>query len=215
MASRIIENSAQLKIFWANGTRQWQNVYGMLGSPTMVPNITQALVDALFTAIKARAETTTILGMMPTTTQLVACSVRDLRNEAMAEIKSAGTPAAGTGTGDLLPLNNAVCVTIRTAKAGKSFRGRSYIAGWNEAQNDGTGRMNQTTADAAKGFITGIGQAFGAPFQAQLAVLSFARDAETIPAKVITGKSSFSNGVTLLESRNLKWESQRRRTGRT
>lgn len=214
MADRVITNAAQMKVFWANGTRSWINVVGILGAPGLPLQITQANVDAMFTALKANSLTTTFMGLCPTTTSLTKISVRDLRSANFNELTSTGTALAGTGTGDVLPLNLACCITLRTQLAGKSFRGRVYVSGMNELQNDATGRIVPAAATAAQGLVAAYSQCMSV-ITGGTAVLSFARDAKTIPAKTIAAKSGFANAVTATESRNLKWESQRRRTGRT
>ena len=88
-----------------------------------------------------------------------------------------------------------------------------YLAGWDELQNDTSGRTSAAANTAAQAFIQAAVVAFTARGMG-LAVLSFARDPKTIPAKTILGKAGFGNTVTGLNVRNTKWESQRRRTGR-
>lgn len=212
MASRVINNCGQMVLRWAAGTRSWNNVYGMIGQPTL-PVFTQTLANTLDTAIKGQVAASGLAPLLGPTVQLVSVSIRSLTAPNQAEFVGAGAPASGTGTGDLLPLNTAACVTLRTALAGKSFRGRSYIAGFTESQNDATGRIVAAANTAAVAFVQGIVSTLSANGMG-MAVLSFERDPVTIPAKDIPGKAGFGNTVTALIARNTKWESQRRRTGR-
>lgn len=208
----VIANCVVVKLNWAQGTRTWLNVLGGQGAAPVT--VTQALADTLFSAIKARAETVTLMGVLSTGTTLAGLKIRSINAANLVEFTAAGTALTGTGAGDPLPLSAAQVLTFRTAFAGRSFRGRIYFSGFTEGQNDTTGRIAQAASDAAVGFMTGVAAVFVAN-GFQLAVLSRPVAARTIPARTIAAKSGFANNVTLTQSRNLKWESQRRRTGKT
>lgn len=213
MAALVIANSAYIKLLWSGPSRNWLNVIGAQGNPTL-PAINQAFADSLFAAIKANANVQALFPLLPTTVSLTGIAIRDISVANRAEFTSTGAALAGSGTGDPLPLNTAACVTLRTAGAGKSFRGRAYISGFNEAQNDATGRIAAAANTAASNFLAGMNAALVANSLA-MAVLSRPRDAKTIPAKTIQAHTGFSTPVTAFVVRNTKWESQRRRTGRT
>ena len=189
------------------------NVLGLVGNPGL-PTINQAFVDSLFAAVKADAATTSLLALMPGTITFTGLSVRDISQANRAEFNSTGAAVAGTGTGDPLPLSNACCVTIRTAGAGKSFRGRVYITGFNESQNDATGRQAAAVNTACQAFIQAV-DFHTTVVGAIIGVLSPPRDAVTIPAVNRAAKPGFVTARTAFETRNTKWESQRRRTGRS
>jgi hypothetical protein len=140
--------------------------------------------------------------------------VRDLRTANLPEFESSPQDVPGTGTGDVLPLNVAACLTLRTALAGKSFRGRQYFSGFTEAQNDAAGRVAPAVNTAIKNLFDNFGNAMVAHGWTP-AVLSRPADAVTIPAKTTPARVGQGNPITASIARNLKWESQRRRTGRT
>lgn len=209
---RIIANCGQLTLNWSGPSRTWRNVYGVIGNPTL-PVFDQTLANALFTGISSVFGTSGLGPLLSDLAILESITIRDLHVANSAPITSTGTPVGGGGTGDMLPLNTAAVVTLRTAFAGKSFRGRSYITGFTEAVNDVNGRISTAANTAAVAFVQGIvGQL--TLHGMGMAVLSFPRDAKTIPAKTRPAFAGMGNTVTGLQARTTKWNSQRRRTGR-
>lgn len=213
MAALVIPNAVMLKLNWSAGTRSWQNVLGLIKLGGNAP-IDQALADSLFASAVTAFTNSGLAATMSPNVNLVSVSVRDISTANFAEFTSVGTAQPGTGTDDMLPLNVAAVATLRTASAGKSFRGRVYFSGFTEAENDALGRTSTTVNQNVVGFLNQLNAATTAASLA-LAVLSRPRDAVTIPAKVISAKAGFPTRVTAVETRNTKWESQRRRTGRT
>lgn len=211
--SRVISNACQLKLNWSGPTRTWANVFGGLGNPTL-PVINQALANTLMTAISASFTSSGLAPLIGTTVSLQSVSIRSLNAANQPEFVSNVAPVSGGATGDLLPLSVAACVTVRTTLSGKSFRGRMYITGFNEAQNDATGRILTAANTAAQTFVNGISVNLAAS-GISFAVLSFARDQVVIPQKTIPAKAGFATAASSFQVRNTKWESQRRRTGRT
>lgn len=123
-------------------------------------------------------------------------TLRDIREAALPEY-SATCTATGSDATDPLPLMTSLVVTLRTAKAGRRYRGRVYLPGWSEAANDATGRPIQSVADAAEAFITDLGTVVQGAGNWNLAVCSLANNA--------------SLAVTTVEVRDLIWDTQRRR----
>lgn len=56
-------------------------------------------------------------------------------------------PVDGSQTGEALPGQNAIVVTFRTAKTGRSYRGRNYICGITEGQSSGNSMTSGAFAD--------------------------------------------------------------------
>jgi hypothetical protein len=213
MAVQAVSNSAVLRLRWSGTTRAWNNILGLIYTTGGTPTFDQATVDAIYTAIRGASSTTALMALMAGTTVLEGIGLRNFSIPNQTEFLSSGAPLAGAGVGDQLPLSNAACVTLRTALSGKSFRGRVYISGWTEAENDANGRILASANTAAAAFISGIGGVL-APHFLGLAVLSRPRDAVTIPVKTRPANAGHVTILTLAEARNTKWESQRRRTGR-
>lgn len=62
---------------------------------------------------------------------------------------------AGTNVGGVVPLNSAIVVSHRTAKRGRSYRGRTYISGWPVTQLQTANTLVGSTATAfANGFAS-------------------------------------------------------------
>jgi hypothetical protein len=212
MAQLVIPNAALITLNWSGETRTWKNVIGAVGTGAL-PVIDQTLANNLFTGISTAAGFVNLLALLANTVVFESLTIRDIHAPNLPEFTSAGTPVSGGGTDDCLPLNVAAVVTIRTALAGKSFRGRNYFSGFSEAQNDATGRQLPAVNTAIVGAMTSINSIL-AGHSMTVAVLSRPSDAVTIPAKTTPARVGQGTAVSAFVARNTKWESQRRRTGR-
>lgn len=196
-------------------------VYGALvtGNPTF----DQAFANTLGAALKSNF-LTNLASHMNSGSGLIRVSVRDIRQANLTEFFDTNPSQVGTGVGDSLPPQTAICITLRTAKSGKSFRGRSYIPGWLEADNAATGQQATTATSAALAYMTGIQTAFSNN-GLNLAVLSRPADRQTLTRTTFhsdgtqeteilsetKAKTGSIERVTALESRTAGWETQRRR----
>jgi len=72
-------------------------------------------------------------------TRLVGVSVRDLsaQNGLVFDYTGQPLPTFGGAAGPPSPSSVAIVVSLRTNRAGRSFRGRLYLAGFSETQTDG------------------------------------------------------------------------------
>lgn len=208
----VVPNSALLTLRWSSTTRPWMNVIGVLGSGALPP-ITQALVDAVHTGITTSAGFISLLAQLADTVVYESTALRSIALANQPEFVSAGAPVGGASATEMLPLNVAACVTIRTAFAGKSFRGRTYFSGFSEAANDATGRQNAAVNTAIFNAMTSINSIL-ATNGMTIAVVSRNAEARTIPAKTFPARPGVATPVQSFQARNTKWESQRRRTGR-
>jgi len=208
MAPLVIAGAAQLNLHWVNQGLPFNNVLGVSAPPGVV--IDQTLAETVGAAIKTAYNSSTLNTHMGTSTGLQSVGLRDLRTAGQPEYLDSGTVQAGNGLTDTLPPQTALVVSVRTARAGASFRGRIYLGGFVEGDNGPTGLVLQAAADAAVGFIDGVGAALNASGMA-LAVLSYPREAKTIPEKIIPAKTGFVTPSTVVEVRNLLWDTQRRR----
>lgn len=212
MVQLVIPNAAMLTLQWSGETRTWRNVIGLVGTGAL-PVIDQALADALFTGISTAAGFVNLMALLAPTVVFERIAIRDIHAPNLNEFTSQGTPLSGGGTGDPLPLNVAAVVTVRTALAGKSFRGRTYFSGFTETQNDTQGRQSAAVNTAIVGAMTSINSIL-AGHSLTVAVLSRPADAHTVPAKTTPARVGQATAVSSFVARNSKWESQRRRTGR-
>jgi hypothetical protein len=190
------------------------NVLGAIRTGSVTFN--QALANALDTAIKS-SWSANLAPRCATSFSLTSVGVRDINTPSNPEFIGSGAAVVGTGTGDILPRQIALCVTLRTALTGPSHRGRVYINGFVEAEND----VNQLASSAAQtgavAFVNGIMTALGNN-GLQLAVLSRPVEARVIPAVpeiTIPGRPGQGLAVTVPVMRNGTWDTQRRRRGGT
>jgi len=218
----VIPNAVQVRLLFNLAGSGAVNVLGAQRPAGLV--IDQTITNTVGAAIKA-AWSTNIGPLCIGNVALVRVGLRDLGSANRPEFLDSGAQATGTApAGDSLPPSTAMCITLKTALSGKSFRGRVYLGGFDEAQNGASGAALQAAADAGVAFITAIGAALTASTMT-LAVLS-----RPAFATVTNKTTTFSDGstqvetisrtnahpgtsqaVTLIQSRNLGWETQRRR----
>jgi hypothetical protein len=212
MAVLVIPNAAMLTVQWSSPAGTFSNVLGFVGSPAL-PTIDQTLAEGLHTDWGSAMAGSGLASLLSDTVIFERVKIRDISGPSRPEFVSTGTPVAGAGVGDILPLSLAAVVTLRTAVASKSGRGRVYFTGFTEAQNDATGRTAAAVNTAIVAQISTFGSATNARGLA-IAVLSRPADAVTIPAVSRPARTGQANRITGIVARNTKWESQRRRTGR-
>lgn len=192
----MVPNGGMLIIHWTLRGQSAASVMGLHLSASATVNQTTATecgaqVRAAFLAANCPP-------YMHTSSKLIGVGIRDLRMGNLPEWPAVMTEAAGTDNTEPLPLSTSCVVTLRTALAGRSFRGRSYVpldggAGW-----DGAAQAYTTLASQAAGsFIGNIrsnlnGSAtLGGNFQ--LAVLS--RERHTVNPVVAYVVRSAINGT--------------------
>jgi len=219
-----VTSGAQLRLLWSLNAQLGINVIGLL--ITGNPVINQALVETIGSAVKG-AFTTNLAPRMAPIATLVRVGIRDLRSPNLPEFRDTGAIVPGTGTGDMLPGNLAAVVTLRTAGSGKSFRGRTYFSGFTETENSNNTQMTPAVGTSIVAFMTAIDAAVtGSGFR--LAVLTRPQDDIVIMETTThsngttttrqlshqTAKAGAARQVTIIENRNLDWETQRRRTNK-
>lgn len=128
--------------------------------------------------------------------KLSRVTLRDVRVANQAKLESP-VNLAGTGSSDLLPAQVAACVTLRTALAGPSYRGRTYLSGWAEGTSDVVGRMNAGVVNSCLNFM---GAMNSHNVTSSLMVLG-----------VLSRKNLSIQPVTSRLVRDLIWDTQRRR----
>jgi len=157
---------------------------------TLADNIAAEVDDAM-------TGTTGFRSFMRTSVNLAEVAVRDEAVPNQPEYISE-VDVAGTSSTDLLPVQTALCVTLRTAKAGRSFRGRLYFGGFAEGASGAAGRISENLQTGAADFVSAVAagvNSIGGGLQ--LGVLS--RTLDEI------------NVVTSITVRDRVWDTQRRR----
>lgn len=217
----FIPNAAQLSLFWSLAGQLGINVIGASQTGGVVFN--QALAEALGSAIKA-AFTTNLSIHMPAASRLVRVGIRSLSSPNLPIFRDTGAIVSGAAAGDPMPMQISQCITFRTARSGKSYRGRTYLSGWGELVNDVNGLQSTTSATAGVAFMQAVSNALTAQ-QLTMAVLSRpAYESNLVRTTIVPGgenivdtishvtpkAGSFQN-IVAIESRNAIWETQRRR----
>lgn len=204
----VLATAVQVRLHWTfNGIVGFNVLGGIVGGGFIN---TQVHADALDAAVKGHYTSSGLKALQPGTTVLVAASIRDVRVANQVEYVGTNATIAGTGAGDALPNQLAGVVTLRTGLAGKSFRGRVYFSGGNEAQNDATGKIVAAYNTALLAFMTGVQSDMGAE-GITLAVLSRPRFANLAPPNDVMIYPGAINIVTSMTTRDVEWDTQRRR----
>lgn len=203
MPQLVVANAAQMRLIWALGGQLYAlNVLGVVNSGSVA--ITQALTNTIGSAIKASFTSSAHLTNISTTVTLANVGLRDIRTANTAEYLDTGGAVAGTGASELLPPQTALVITLRTAQAGRSFRGRVYLPGFHEGGNTVGGVAAPAGIPYAVAFVAAIQSALQAQ-SLNLGVLSRPRVAPLTPS------AGFVTPVTSIVCRDAVWDTQRRR----
>jgi hypothetical protein len=219
--SPVIANCVEVRLLWNYAGALAVNVLHAQAAAGVVVN--QALANTVGAAIKTAFQSN-LATHCNTNTDLVRVGVRDLRAPAQAEYLDAGAATPGTSVGEPLPPQIALNVTLRTAQAGKSYRGRVYLGGFTETDNELAGSATPALSTAAVAFIQAVSGALTSS-QLTLAVAGHEReryvdnrtifhsDGTTTVKEIGKGSAGAAHiaPVTLVQSRQNNWETQRRR----
>lgn len=220
-ASPIIPNCVEVRLLWIYAGQGAVNVLHAQAPGGFVVNQTTA--NTLGSAIKGTAWSP-FASSQSTQTSLVRVGLRDKRTVGAPEFLDQGAAVVGTETGDALPPQVAACITLRTAGSGKSFRGRVYVGGGGETDNAGAGVMSTGFQTAAINFITAVSAAMTAS-GLTFCVATRAAELTTIVRTIdhadgsqsvktlsrSVAKAANTYPVTIIQSRNTSWETQRKR----
>ena len=219
--SPVIPNTVEVRLLWSLSGALAVNVLHAIAPGGYTVN--QTTTNTLAAAIKS-AWSANLGAAMSTSVGLIRVGLRDLRTANQAEYLDSGNAVAGATAGDMLPPNVASMVTLRTANAGKSFRGRVYIGGFLETQNDASGNTLLAAATAAVNFMVGVQAAMTSsglqlavssrPSEEKILVETTNHNDGTTTTRTVShtkAKPGQSTPVTVIQSRNNAWESQRRR----
>lgn len=212
----VIPNTVQARHLITAGSTA-----GYIVTHSTIPSATAVdvnLANALFNSIKAlwTAQLAPLCpATAPNTVAYQSVLLRDLRQPNLAEVSSNSAAALGTAaTQDLLPRSIASCFTIRTLNAGKRFRGRMYWFGYAETANGADGRMTAAAKTAFDAFCAGFLTAANVN-GLQLGVSHRPTTFDPITGLPIDPGRGFTTIATQVLCRDTRWDSQRKRAGRT
>lgn len=195
MAQLVVPNGVLVRLVWALGGQPYAvNVLGArkAGATT----IDQGFANTLGAAIKAAATSAALLPMMHTTVGLQKVGVRDISAPNLPEFLDAGASVLGTATDKLLPPQIALCATLRTARAGKSFRGRFYQPGFTALNLTAGGAVTASVDVAIVNWLTAI---------------KTAMSSSSLTMAIVSRKNASTEDVTLIQVRDLVFDTIRGR----
>lgn len=137
MPTLVIPNTLQVACSGTNLGTNWTNVYGLqvdsafLMSDAVATEITNAF-GAMYAALAAFFN----LGWV-----WDEVYINDLRTLNAPSYVPSFNGVSGTNTEHALSPAIAACVSHGTGFGGRSYRGRTYLSGWTESQNDGDGTI--------------------------------------------------------------------------
>ena len=150
-----------VRLIWTKSGVAW--AYNVLAAQNSAGTaVTQALANALGTTIKANFTSSGLAANTCLAVGLGNIGVRDINTPNHVEFLDVGAAVPGTAAGKLLPPQNALVVTLRTALAGRSYRGRMYIPGSGESSYTSTGGPATANLTAAQSFAQSMIAAFTA-----------------------------------------------------
>lgn len=153
----VIEGTLSIRVIWLlSGALLGENVlHANIGGAAVV---NQAMATTIAGHVGAAHGSSGLNGFQPTTVTLDRVDIRDVRT-ANQPLLSGAVGSAGTSAAELLPRGNALVVTARTALAGRSFRGRTYIPGLDEVSSGADGRASAAATAATTDFLTDLNTA--------------------------------------------------------
>ena len=194
MPSLVIPTAVQVRLRWTfNGVSGFNVLGGSVGGGFAS---SQAIANTLGTAVNGYFTSSGLAALMATTTSLLGIGLRDIRVANQPEFQSAAAAVPGTGVGNPIPNEVAAVITLRTALAGRSFRGRAYFSGAIVTQNSATGSIVAGFNTALTTFMTNVQTALAA---------------SGITLAVLSRTDSVATPVTLIQARDTEWDTQRRR----
>lgn len=208
----VIANAIEVDLVWnlASGKQVKNVLHGQVATGF---SATAAVAQAIYAAIIASGQWTAWAAYVHSTAQLAGVNLRDLRNPNMPVVSSTGAATPGTGAATALPPGVAATITLRTASAGRGFRGRVYLPGLDSAAIvAATGALLGAAQTAAVNFVTEVQTAMTAS-AITLSIAQPARQAYTgRKGRAIAARNAGIPNVTSIVSRLTALTSQRRRS---
>ena len=206
----IVPSCAQIVLRWNlfNGRTAHIVTYGRY-SAQFAGTVSQA--NALFSALSSGAAFTALRAVLHTGASFAGVDLRDVNSPNSPIIQSTGTAVPGTGTGQALPDESAICVTLRTAFTGQGFRGRMYFTGFDSTNVAAGGVIAPAAITALNNYVAGFTAIYAA--QGYTWVLGQpARAAYTgSTGRQHQARAATSTTITSALVRDNHWDSQRRR----
>jgi len=210
----ILPNGIQVRLLWnlPNGKQAVNVLHGQVAGGF---GPTQAIAEAIFSNIKGAAAWTTYRAFLNSGVSFAGVDLRDMRTANQPLVASTSGADAGTGAGTALPPGDALVVTERTAGAGRAFRGRVYLPGFDSTALAAGGVASAGAVTASQGFVAAVQSALTAQ-GITLAIAQPARAEYTgTGGATHPARAAAMAPVTSIVTRNAIFDHQRRRSGRS
>lgn len=211
---QLAPQTIEIDLLWslASGKTGIKNVlHGNVGGGFTA---TSAIAQAIYAAILASGSWTAYVPYLHTTASFVGVQLRDVRSPNLPFVASTGAATAGTGAASALPPGVSLPITLRTANAGRGFRGRIYLPGLDSATLvAATGAVLPAAATAAVNYVTAVQTALTGQ-GITLGIPQFGRQAYTgRKGRAIAARPAAAPiTVTSIVNRLATFTSQRRRS---
>jgi hypothetical protein len=199
-----------IRVLWHQSTHGRPQLIVTHGQYTTAGPLNPNIAETIWSQFK------TLMGAGPmvnfaTTFAFTGVGVIDLRSPNNPEISSTSAAFPGTATGPATPDQVSCVVTLRTALAGRSFRGRMFIFGWEAALLAADGLIPDVIANTAVATATNMQGAIAAA-GAQLAIRSPALpERPSKPGGTLPAKAFAITPVSTILVRDRIWDTNRRR----
>lgn len=174
--------------------------------------VNEGLCNAIFDFIAADARWTAYALCLNSGTGLQQVKIRNLDVALAPQFESTSTQIIGTGTAGTVPESVALVVTLKSAVAGRTGRGRTYLTGFDTDFVDGNGHATSGLTAAATDFMKCVSDALVAS-SLDLCVAHREHDEYTSPSTgltVLASPASTARVEQIIVQDNV-FDSQRRR----
>jgi hypothetical protein len=199
----VVPNTVQVRVIWSVSAVPFAvNVLHFRNAGSVA--VDQSLANGIASDVSAAFSSNVgVGGQWNSSTGITRVDVRDLNTANQPEFTAPVSGALGTASAELLPKQVALVVTLRTALAGRSFRGRVYVPGWSEIANQAGGVASTTTMSLADGIVRNI--------RANLSIRGLIMGVVSTRANKAPRPVNIITDVVSLAVRDNQWDNQRRR----
>jgi hypothetical protein len=202
----------QVRIIFTIAGRTFSNVvHGMSPSGQ---GATDANAQALMSGFSTQFTSSGWAGFVHPTVDLFQVGLKSLHTANQVEHFSTGAGVPGSAAGAGAPMSAALVVTLRTANAGRAFRGRVYLGGMADTALQNMLDTSTAANTAAAAFVTGMMatmQSATMPMGIAQRQLNAGTDHS---GAALPARAANIIPVTLAEVHNPRVDSQRRRLGK-
>jgi hypothetical protein len=200
-----------IEILWTTGLPNGKTgTCKVHGHYTVAPGDMQALANSLATAWST-AWGTNLAPLMHTATALQGLFVRDMTSATLPIYAGNLTAVPGTGTGNALPLENAIAVTENILGRGKGAKGRFFLGGFVVGEDTAVGGITPAAKTAIDAFGLQIFNAIKAQNLLPCVAKVHRQEYITLTGATIPERLATFTEVTSYVCRDLHWDTQRRR----